>query len=133
MSLQQNAYLLNQFQQRRKVARAQERRENRQRRPLSQNTKSQLPKPHVEREKDVRALDPQKAAIDAENFTEMKKLLPRLKARDRKRVETFLACDGDRATTAKKLGVSQKVFSRQWRQTTTPNIRRLLRARGGNR
>jgi len=120
-------YLLGRFQERRKLARAQERREDRQRyadrlpggprQPAAFQPDRSLPTP------------PERAAVN-EEIKVLEELLPRLKGRDAKRLRAFLDCQGDRQAAAAKLGLEHQAYSRQLRQTVFPAIRKLARELG---
>jgi hypothetical protein len=125
--LRKYVFLRVQFQQHRKVARADERQANRQRRSyrLPGESRSQTADPA-----DARARPPELFAAAEETWGQFKRLIPHLKPRDARRVQALIDNKGNRAAVAARLGISQKQFSRQLRQTTIPNVRRAARKLG---
>jgi len=120
-------YLLGGFQQRRKTARAQERREDRQRHA---DRMPQGPRRPADFQADRSALAPDRNAAIQEELERLKALLPLLKDRDAERLRAFIDCDGDRKAAATKLGIEHEVYSRQLRQTVFPAVRRLAKQEG---
>jgi hypothetical protein len=120
-------YLLGGFQQRRKTARAQERREDRQRHA---DRMPQGPRRPADFQADRSALAPDRNAAIQEELERLKALLPLLKDRDAERLRAFIDCDGNRKAAATKLGIEHEVYSRQLRQTVFPAVRRLAKQEG---
>jgi hypothetical protein len=116
--------LLARFRARRKQARAAERREDRQRHAR------RLPAPAqpAANEVDTSSPDPVQEAIRDEERALLEQVLPRLKPRDRRRMEALLMQGGDRRAAAAQLGVSLRTFSRQLRQTVLPAVKRAVGA-----
>lgn len=121
--------LLARFRTRRKQARAAERREARQR------YAHRLPAPAKPAASavDRSSPDPVREAIRDEQRALLEAALPRLKPRDRRRLEVLLAHGGDRQRAAVQLGVSLVAFSRQLRQTVLPAVKRAVREAGSAR
>jgi hypothetical protein len=118
--------LLARFRQRRRHARAAERREDRQRHADRMPRGSRM---SVENAPDASSPDPVRTAEVAEELELLRELLPSLKPRDRARLEMLLACDGDRKVAADRLGISLGTYSRQLRQTVFPAVRRAFGGR----
>ncbi|HWW85287.1 MAG TPA: hypothetical protein VNZ26_16875 [Vicinamibacterales bacterium] len=117
-------HLLRKYRGRRKLARAQERRANRQRSPRARRPGQR----EAAEQPDRRAKNPGKLADQREKLEFVRdRVLPHLRPHDRRRLEAMLAADGVRAEAAKSLGITLTTFSRQWRQTTSPNIQRVIR------
>jgi hypothetical protein len=120
-------YLLGGFQRRRKLARAHERREDRQhhadRMPVG-------PRHQAEFQPDPSVPPPEVNAIVHEEMDRLRDLLPLLKERDAERLRAFIDCNGDRKAAAARLGLSPTAYSRQLRQTVLPAVRKLARTEG---
>jgi hypothetical protein len=120
-------YLLGGFQRRRRLARAHERREDRQRHA------DRMPTGHrqqAEFQQDVSEPPPEVNAVYHEEMDRLRGLLPLLKNRDAARLRAFIECNGDRKLAAARLGLSLVAYSRQLRQTVFPAIRKLARSEG---
>ncbi|OAI53252.1 hypothetical protein AYO44_04275 [Planctomycetaceae bacterium SCGC AG-212-F19] len=120
-------YLLGGFLRRRKLARADERREDRQshayRMPAG-------PRHQAEFQPDPSVLAPEANAVIHEEMERLRDLLPLLKERDAERLRAFIDCNGDRKAAAARLGLEPKAYSQQLRQTIFPAVRKLARAEG---
>jgi hypothetical protein len=117
-------HLIRAFRERRNLARAQERRQNREQSPRAGQDKIMQP----EGQADSRAVDPVRAAAVADDLEFLKeKVLPRLREADRRRVAALVEARGDREVAAGRLGITLEQFSRQWRQTTKPNVDSVFR------
>ena len=121
--LHQYIFLLNRFRDRRRAARAAERRNTR----LSHADRA----PSGRRESaanhaDERAIEPSQQAVFNESWAIAEAILPRLKPRDARRLRAFLDARGDKRRAAAALGLELKTFSRQWRQTVRDNIQRKM-------
>lgn len=117
--------LLRCYQRRRKDARAAERRENRQRyaRPMPDGRKGRNP----EWEQDATAATAEAELEKAEEIRWVtEEILSRLKPRDAERVRAWLDAEDDREEAAKTLGMSREQFNRIWRQTTRPNVMKVV-------
>jgi hypothetical protein len=119
-------HLLCTYRSRRKVARSDEKRNNRDRRPRT-GQRGMRP---AEVEADRRARDPQREVAWREEW-EMKLsgLLPHLKPRDARLVQALVDADGDRAEAARRCGLTREQFSRRFRQTVRPNVRAVQKRR----
>ena len=120
--LRDAAYLLRHFQRRRKQARADERREDRQR---CADALPKGPRHQAEFHADASVAAPDEIAVIHEEMAALKELLPKLKDRDARRLRAYIDCLGDRKAAAEKLGVDPKSYSQQLRQTVLPAIRQL--------
>jgi hypothetical protein len=119
-------YLLRGFQRRRKAARAQERREDRQRRADAMpNGPRRQPEYHADA-----GAAPEEIAAAREEMADLEALLPQLKGRDASRLRAFIVCQGNRKAAAETLGLDHQSYSRQLRQTVFPAMRRLAREQG---
>lgn len=118
-----NFSLLVSHRERRKTISAVERRERRQRH------QDFLPAPRIQAEgqKDVRAKDPSVIAEGNPLYNIADRVMPNLKPRDQARFQALLDTDCDRGLAADKLGISRKRFNLRWRQTTLPNIHRIVK------
>lgn len=117
-------YLLGQFRKRRKTARAEEKRSKRE---AYADAPPSGERRDPEREEDERAPQPAEQAVVNEELEMLRDLLPQLKPRDATRLQALLDANGDRGVAADSLEIDQVTFSRQWRQTTLKNIRKLIR------
>ncbi|MEI8195168.1 MAG: hypothetical protein WCI73_04600 [Phycisphaerae bacterium] len=125
--LHEQFQLLAAFRKRRKQARAQEKRDNRQRRsePAAGKDSKQ-----ADQEADSRAIPPDRIVEARDSLASLfRDIMPLLRKPDAQRVRAMLATKGDRAAAAKRLGITHGKFSRQWRQTTMPTVRRLMAER----
>jgi hypothetical protein len=120
-------YLLGVLQRRRKQARAQERREDRQRHA---DHMPHGPRHQAELQTDTGVADPGKDAAAREELGLLQGLLPLMKGRDAARLQAFIDCGGDRNAAAERLGVEPRAYSRQLRQTVFPAVRALARKEG---
>jgi hypothetical protein len=84
-----------------------------------------LPGPRIQAEgqEDVSAPRPDDNMISTETQAELKRLLPRLKERDRIRVKAIIQSGGDKRAAAELLNVEPEVFMRRYRQTTQKNVK----------
>jgi hypothetical protein len=128
--LRDHFFLLGELRRRRRLARAAQRRE------LRDRYADPLPKGRrvaPEHEADQTAESPPEQAIFNEEWGMLESLLPRLKKRDQRRLRALLEWQGNRRAAAESLGLDLEIFSRQLRQTTLPNLREAvaeLRASG---
>lgn len=120
-------FLLRSFQQYRKQARAQERREDRQ---LRADAMPLGPRHQAEFQADTSVAAPDEIAATNEELARLKELLPLLKDRNAKRLQAYIDCQGDRKAAAEKLGLNARAFSQQLRQTVFPAMRKLARKEG---
>jgi hypothetical protein len=120
-------YLLGDFQRRRKLARAEERRTDRQSR-ADRMPAGHRKKPECQEDKSVPP--PDVNAVVREEIDRLRDLLPRLKGRDADRLRAFINHHGDRKAAAAALGLDPKAYSRQLRQTVFPAVRKLAREEG---
>jgi hypothetical protein len=125
--LREVVYLLRGFQRRRKAARAQERREGRQRHA---DAMPHGPRCQPEFHADAGATAPDETAVVREEMADLEGLLPKLKDRDAARLRAYIKCQGDRKAAAEQLGLDHNAYGRQLRQTVFPAIRKLAREQG---
>ena len=123
-NLREFVYLIAHFRKRRKLARAAERRDDRHRRA---DRMPHGPRRKAEKVADRSSPDPAHEAEIREELAFLQSLLPRLKPRDRERIQALIDFPGDRKAAAESLGLGLQEFSRQLRQTVFPNVRRLTR------
>jgi hypothetical protein len=122
-TLRQYIYLLVEFRERRKLARAHERREQR------QSTRTSLPEGHrldAENQADVRVEQPDSRSNNEEIMDMLNMAIDRLKPRDAERVRAYRKAKGDRSEAARILGIDREKFNRLWRQTTWPNVQKAI-------
>jgi hypothetical protein len=122
-------YLLARYQERRKQARAQERRDDRQRHA------DRLPggrRQQADYQEDRSEPPPEVNAAAHESMACLEMLLPTLKARDAERLQAFIDCAGDRKAAAEQLGLGHAAYSRQLRQTVFPALRTVARQKQFN-
>lgn len=122
--LRKSLSLLGGFQERRKRARAEERRSDR------QHYADRMPRGQrrgTEKIEDRRVNAPDEVLANSEAFRGLEALLPCLKPRDAGRLRALIDCRGDREAAAALLGLDLKTFSRQLRQTVFPALRRIAR------
>lgn len=115
-------FVLGKFQQRRKAARADERRQLRARKADRLPGRRRKP---AQEQADVKAQPPSQRLAMNEELEALRQLLPRLKPRDAARLRALIDCHGDRSAAAAQLGMTHQAFSRKLRQTTFPHVRRL--------
>jgi hypothetical protein len=128
--LHQELGLLTAFRKRRKLARAQEKRDNRERRPKPVGGADRR---RAEHEADSGALPPDRIVGARDELARyLREAEMHLGKRDIERIRAMVDKNGDRAAAAKRLGISLEQFSRQWRQTTMPNLRRIAALRKRN-
>jgi hypothetical protein len=120
-------YLLGGFERRRKLARAQERREDRQ---CNSDRMPTGPRHQAEFQPDRTVPSPEIDAATREEIRRLKDLLPMLKDRDAARLRAFIDCDGDRKAAAARLEIDPAAYSRQLRQTVFPAVRTLASKEG---
>ena len=121
-------YLLGEFQDRRGLARSQERREGRQRYADRMPHGSRLPA--EEKALDQEPDPPRLAELSEEMSMLWEVLVPLLNESDAVRLRAYLECGGDRKAAAERLGVEPGKLSRQLRQTVFPAVRKLARKHG---
>jgi hypothetical protein len=118
--LRKFVYLLARYQERRKQARAHERRDDRQRHA------DRLPggrRRQAEYQQDRSEPPPEANAAAHETMAYLELMLPALKAWDAERLKAFIDCAGDRKAAAEQLGLGHAAYSRQLRQTVFPAVR----------
>jgi hypothetical protein len=124
-NLRRFAYLVAEYRTRRKSARADERKDKRERRA------DRMPSGYREEIKDHHAdpssPNPVEVVQSHEELEALRSILTKLKPRDAKRIRAFIDCGGDRRAAAELLGVDLTKYSRQLRQTVFPALRRLRR------
>lgn len=118
-------YLLGEFRKRRKLARSDERRAQR----MSREDKLPAPRTAARNEPDNKTKPPDSRAELSDELQALASIVSQLKHRDAVRVQALIDAGGDRGVAAEALGLDQKSFSRQLRQTVFRNIRTKLRKR----
>jgi len=121
--LHQYIDLLGRFRQRRRDARAEERREQRSRyaRPVPSGRRES-----PENQEDVETADPGEQVVFNEEWDIMEAILPLLKPRDAERLRAMMDAGGNYRQAAELTGVDPTRFHRRWRQTTLQNIRKKI-------
>ena len=121
-------YLLGEFQDRRSLARSQERREGRQRYADRMPHGRRLPA--EEKALDQEPAPPRQAELSEKMSMLREVIVPLLNESDAVRLRAYLECGGDRKAAAERLGVEPGKLSRQLRQTIFPAVRKLARKHG---
>lgn len=112
-------HLLSEFRKRRKLARSDERRNQR----MSRADTLPAPKTAARNQADDKTEPPDMHAEQHEELQALASIVSQLKPRDRARVQALIDAGGERAIAAEALGLDQKTFSRQLRQTVFKNIK----------
>jgi hypothetical protein len=120
--LRRFAYLVANFRARRKDARADYKRDRRERRADRMTGGFRKP---PEEQTDPSVPDPAQLAALHDELEAVRTIITRLKPGNADRMKALLDCGGDRRAAAETLGLDLKTYSRQLRQTVFPAMRRL--------
>jgi hypothetical protein len=119
-------FLLGEMRRRRKLARATQRRELRGLRADRMPGRAARVQPEGVR--NPLANSPSDEAAFNEEWMLIETVMPNLKARDARRLRALVESRGDRKAAATSLGLDQKTYSRQLRQTVLPRFREAVSA-----
>ncbi|TWT97285.1 hypothetical protein Pla100_24350 [Neorhodopirellula pilleata] len=124
-NLRRHVQLLGELRDLRRFVRADQRKSTRDR-----GTRK-LPRPRIDagsgEEADARAAAPDDKLLEIEMLNELKRVVNRLKPRDRKRAQALIDSGGDRGLAAESLGLTRRSFNDQFRQTVRPNLKKEIR------